>query len=114
MCKATYFCETIMPSEKDNILEFNQFMKSDKIPYIIYGDIESLIRKWIDGCVNNAENSSVTKIGGGGVGGGEGIFLVEIRCQLYGILNIESKNALCRAEHCMKNFRNLEENKWKI
>ena len=89
MCKATYFCETIMPSEKDNILEFNQFMKSDKIPYIIYGDIESLIRKWIDGCVNNAENSSVTKIGGGGV-----IFLAEIQCQLYGILIIKKARIL--------------------
>ena len=31
-----------MPSEKDNILEFNQYMKSDKIPCIIYADIESL------------------------------------------------------------------------
>ena len=89
MCKATYFCETIMPSEKDNILEFNQFMKSDKIPYIIYGDIESLIRKWIDGCVNNAENSSVTKIGGGGV-----IFLAGIQCQLYGILIIKKARIL--------------------
>ena len=66
MCNATYFCGTIMPSEKDNTLEFNQFMKSDKISCIIYGDIESLIRKWMDGCVNNSENSSVTKIGGGG------------------------------------------------
>ena len=28
-----------MPSEKDNILEFNQYMKSDKIPCIIYADI---------------------------------------------------------------------------
>ena len=34
-----------MPSENDNILEFNQHMKSDKTPYIIYPDIESLIRK---------------------------------------------------------------------
>ena len=50
-----------MPSEKD-ILEFNQYMKSGKMPYIIYADIESLIRK-IDGCVNNPENSSATKIG---------------------------------------------------
>ena len=32
-----------MPSEKDNILEFNQYMKSDKMPYIIYADIKSLI-----------------------------------------------------------------------
>ena len=50
-----------MPSEKDNILEFNQYMKSDKMPYIIYADIESLIRK-INGCSNNPENSSATKI----------------------------------------------------
>ena len=34
-----------MPSGKDNILEFNQNMKSDKMPYIIYADIESLIKK---------------------------------------------------------------------
>ena len=51
-----------MPSEKDNILEFNQFMKSDKMPFIIYADIESLIRK-IDGWANNPENFSTTKIG---------------------------------------------------
>ena len=34
-----------MPSEKDKKLEFNQYMKSDKMPYIIYTDIESLIKK---------------------------------------------------------------------
>ena len=38
-----------MPSENNNILEFNQYMKSEKTPYIIYTDIESLIKK-IDGC----------------------------------------------------------------
>ena len=31
-----------MPSEKDNILEFNQYMKPDKI---IYADIKYLIKK---------------------------------------------------------------------
>ena len=31
------------------------------MPYIIYADIESLIKK-IDGCANNPENSSTTKI----------------------------------------------------
>ena len=51
-----------MPSEKDNKLEFKQYMKSDKIPYIIYADIESLIKE-IDGCTNNPENSSTAKIG---------------------------------------------------
>ena len=34
-----------MPSEKDNTSEFNQYMKSDKMPYIIYTGIESLIKK---------------------------------------------------------------------
>ena len=32
------------------------------MPYIIYVDIESLIVK-TDGCANNPENSSTTKIG---------------------------------------------------
>ena len=34
-----------MSSEKDNILELNRYIKSDKMPYIIYADIESLIKK---------------------------------------------------------------------
>ena len=50
-----------MPSEKNNILQFNQYMKSDKMPYIIYVDMESLIKK-IDGCANSPENSQKTKI----------------------------------------------------
>ena len=62
ICKNKDFRGIVMPSEKYNILEFNQYMKSDKIPYIIYADIESLIRK-IDGCANNPEKSSTTKIG---------------------------------------------------
>ena len=37
-------------------------MNSDKISYIIYADIESLIKK-IDGCANNPQKSSTTKIG---------------------------------------------------
>ena len=50
-----------MPSEKDNILEFNQYMKSYKMPYIIYADIEYLIEK-IDEWANNPENFLTTKI----------------------------------------------------
>ena len=29
------FCGIEIPSEKDNILEFNQYMRSDKMPYIM-------------------------------------------------------------------------------
>ena len=73
------FCGIAIPSEKDNILEFIQYIKSDKMPYIIYADIESLIKK-IDGCASNSENSLTTKIGD--------IFLVDIQCQLCGLLII--------------------------
>ena len=37
-------------------------MKSYKMPYIIYADIESLIKK-IDKCANNAENLSTAETG---------------------------------------------------
>ena len=37
------------------MLEFNQYMKSDKLPHVIYGDIQSLIKK-TDNCKNNPEN----------------------------------------------------------
>ena len=30
--KNKYFCRVVMPSEKNNILEFNQCMKPDKMP----------------------------------------------------------------------------------
>ena len=56
------FCGIVLPSEKDNILELNQYMKSDKMSYIIYVDTESLIKK-TGGCGNNPENSSIRKIG---------------------------------------------------
>ena len=50
-----------MPSEDTKILEFNQYQKSDKAPFIIYVDLESMIEK-IDGCKNDPENSSTTKV----------------------------------------------------
>ena len=62
LCKNKDFCEIVMPSEKDNILESNQYMKSNKMSYIICANIESLIKK-IDRCANNPANSSTTKIG---------------------------------------------------
>ena len=39
VCKNKDSFGIIMPTEKDNILQFNQHMKSDKMPYIIYADI---------------------------------------------------------------------------
>ena len=50
-----------MPFKNTKILEFNQYQKSDKSPFIIYADLEYIIEK-IDGCNNNPENLSTTKV----------------------------------------------------
>ena len=61
VCKNKYFCRIVMPSQKVNIIQFNQYTKSDKMSCIIYADIESLIKK-IDKYANNLEES-LPKIG---------------------------------------------------
>ena len=43
------------------ILEFNQYQKSDKAPFIIYADLECIIEK-IDGCKNNPENTAASNV----------------------------------------------------
>ena len=42
-------CGVVMPSDDTKTLEFNQYLKSDKMPYIIYVDLESLIKR-MNGC----------------------------------------------------------------
>ena len=44
-----------MPSEETKILEFNQYQKSDKAPFLIYADLECII-EMVDGCKNNPKN----------------------------------------------------------
>ena len=55
------FCKVIMPSEDTKILGFNQYKKSYKVPFVIYADLECITEK-TDGCKNNPENSSTTKV----------------------------------------------------
>ena len=55
------FSEFFLPIPKNNMLAFNQYMKSNEMPYTIHADIEFLIKK-ADNCKNNAE-SSIAKIG---------------------------------------------------
>ena len=61
VCENKDFCNIIMPSEDTKILEFNQYQKSDKAPFLIHADLECLIEK-SDGCKNNPEKSSSTKV----------------------------------------------------
>ena len=77
------FCGIVMPSEKDNILEFNLYMKSDK--------------KKTDVCANNPENSSTTKIS-------EHIPCGYSMSIAWAFHHIESKHALYLGKYCMQKF----------
>ena len=78
-----------MSSENDTILEFNQYMKSYKMPYIIYADIESLIKNiWID--LQRIQKNLQQHIY-------VSIFLANIQCQQFGHLIIQKASILCFA-----------------
>ena len=53
-CENKDLWNVIMPSEDTEMLEFNEYHKSDKALFIIYADLECLIEN-IDGCKNNPE-----------------------------------------------------------
>ena len=50
-----------MPSPNNNLIKYNQGEKSLELPFIIYADLECLLKK-IDTCYNNPDSSSTTKI----------------------------------------------------
>ena len=50
-----------MPFEDTKILQFNQYQKSDEVPFIIYADLECITES-IDGYKNNPENLSTAKV----------------------------------------------------
>ena len=85
----------MIPSERGNILEFNQYIKSDKMPYI-YADIVSLVRK-IDGCAINWEKSSTTKLG-------EHIPFGYSMSTIWPFDHIKNKHTLYCGKDCMKKF----------
>ena len=95
----------------DRILEFHQYMKSDKMSFIIYANIEYLIRK-INGCSNNQERSSTTTRG-------EYIPCGYSISTICGFDHLENKHTLYVAKYCLKKFCNsfreqliLKRKKW--
>ena len=50
-----------MPFEGTEKLELNQYLKSDKLPFIIYADLECIIKK-VDKYKVIPENSSTVKV----------------------------------------------------
>ena len=83
-----------MPSEDTKILEYYQYQKSDKVPFVIYADLECLIEK-IDGSKNNPENSSTTKVGEHIPSG----FSMSAMSK-----SIEDKHNVYIGKYCMKKF----------
>ena len=71
-------------------------MKLDKVSDIIYAGIESVIQK-IDGCANNPENSSRTKIG-------EHIVCLYSMPTIWAFDHMVNKHTLYHEKDCMKKF----------
>ena len=90
-----------------NSLEFNQYQKSDKVPFIIYADLECLIEK-IDGCKHNPQNSFTTKVS-------EHIRSGFSMSTILSFKNIENRHDVNRGKDCMKKFfESLREHAMKI
>ena len=66
------------------------------LPFIIYADLECLIEK-IDGCKNNPENSSTTKVS-------EHIPSGFLMSTISSFKNIENNHDIYRGKNCMKTF----------
>ena len=66
---------------------------SDKLPYIIYTDMEPLIKR-IDGCEDNPKSSSTTKIGE----------YIPFGNSTIWAFNNTLYHTLYRGEDCMKKF----------
>ena len=76
------------------------------MPYIMYADMEFLIKK-IDGWANNPENFSTIKIG-------EDIPGRYSMSSIRAFDHIENKHTLYHGKDCMKNLYESSENTWKI
>ena len=88
-----------MPFDDTRILEFNQYQKSDKAPFIIQADLECIIEK-IEGCKNNPRNSTTTKVS-------EHIPSGFSMSTISFFRSIENKHDVYRGKDCMKKFCEL-------
>ena len=61
ICENHKYCNIEMSSPNNNIIKYNQGEKSLELPFIIYTDLECLLKK-IDTCYNNPDLPSTTKI----------------------------------------------------
>ena len=60
ICENHEYCNIEMPSPNNDIIKYNQGVKSLELPFIIYADLESLLKK-IDTYYNNPDLLSFDK-----------------------------------------------------
>ena len=96
VCENKDFCAVIMSLEFTKILEFTQYEKSDKAPFLIYADLECIMEK-IDGCKNNPENWSTAKVSEH-IPSGFSMSTISL------FRSIKNKHDVCRGKDCMKKF----------
>ena len=61
ICENHDYCHVEMPTKDNNIIKYNHGEKSMKLRFLIYADLECLLKK-ISTCQNNPNKSSTTKI----------------------------------------------------
>ena len=90
------FRNVFIPSDYTKISEFNRYQKPEKAPFTISADLECLMKN-IDGCKNNPENLSTTKVG-------RHIPLDFSMSAISSFKNIENKHHVYRGKDCMNKF----------
>ena len=108
ICENNKYCNIEMPSpNNNNIIKYNQGDKSLKLPFIIYADLECLLKK-IDTCQNNPALSSTTKINQHIPSG----YSIYTNCSFD---KSNNKLSYYRGEDCMKRFcKDLKDHATKI
>ena len=88
-----------MPAKSNNIIKYNHREKFIKVHFVIYADLECLLKK-MSPCINNPNESSTTKINKHMPSG----YSIFTSCSFD-----ESKNKLnyYRGNDCMKNFAKI-------
>ena len=107
ICENHDYCHVEMPNEDNKIIKYNQGKKLIRSPFIIYADLECLLKK-ISTCYNNLEKSSTTEINKYTTSG----YSLFMHCSFD-----KSKNKLdyYRGDNCMEKFcKNLREHATKI
>ena len=88
VCKNKDFCGIALPSQKDNISKFSQYMKSDKTPCIIYS--ESMTNKQTSKILNKKISEHIPR--------------GYSTSTIWVFDNIENKHSLYHGEDSMKKF----------